>query len=184
MKPRLRLLVVLLGFLAPHSASGQKTYALGVGGGPAIPVGQHLSDTQKTGYNAAVMLAIGVADLPLGIRLDGMLNQFPRRDVLTPQSGAGAYSFRVMGALANLVYAFPGTSAKPYLVAGAGLYTTKSMFEGAKAERDWGFNAGVGATFGLGPFATFIESRYHSISRSAEKGGVIQFVPVTVGLLF
>jgi hypothetical protein len=130
------------------------------------------------------MLAIGVGDLPLGLRLDGLFNQFPRRDVLTPQSGAGAYSFRVMGALANLIYAFPGTTAKPYIVAGAGLYSTKSNFAGSKAESDWGFNAGVGATFGLGPFATFIESRYHSISRSADKGGVIQFVPVTFGLLF
>jgi hypothetical protein len=89
-----------------------------------------------------------------------------------------------MGALANLVYAFPGTTAKPYLVAGAGFYSTKSMFSGSKADTDWGFNAGVGATFGLGPFATFIESRYHSISRSADKGGVIQYVPVTFGLLF
>jgi hypothetical protein len=184
MKLRLRVLVLLLGLLAPQAVRAQKTYAIGIGGGPAVPVGHHLNDTQKTGYNGAIMLAIGVADLPLGLRLDGIFDQFPRRNVLTPQSGAGVYSFRVMGALANLIYAFPGTTAKPYIIAGAGLYSTKSMFVGSKAESDWGFNAGVGATFGVGPFATFIESRYHSISRAADKGGVIQFVPVTFGLLF
>jgi len=32
--------------------------------------------------------------------------------------------------------------------------------------------------------AAFIESRYHSISRSAAKGGVFQFVPITVGFMF
>jgi hypothetical protein len=131
------------------------------------------------------MLAIGVADLPLGLRLDGVFAQFPRRDVVTPQTGgAGGHSFRIMGALANIVYAFPGTTAKPYVIAGAGLYSTKAIVAGSKRDNDWGFNAGVGATFGLGPFASFIESRYHSISRSADKGGVVQFVPVTIGLLF
>jgi hypothetical protein len=186
MRRHLQLAALLLvGLLGPQSARAQKTYALGLGGGPSIPVGHHLSDTQKAGYNAAVMLAIGVADLPLGLRLDGIFNQFSRRDVLTPQNGgAGVNSFRVVGAIANLVYAFPATTAKPYVVAGAGYYSTKAIFAGSKADNNWGFNAGVGATFGLGPFATFIESRYHSISRSADKGGVIQFVPVTIGLLF
>ena len=185
MKRYFHYALVLLGLLSPGAVRAQKTYALGIGGGPSIPVGHHLGDTQKAGYNAAIMMAIGVADLPLGLRVDGIFSQFPRRDVLTPQNGgAGAYSFRVTGALANLVYAFPGTTAKPYIVAGAGLYSTKSIFAGSKRESDWGFNAGVGATFGLGPFATFIESRYHSISRSADKGGVIQFVPITLGLLF
>jgi hypothetical protein len=177
--------VMFLSVVAACPIGAQKTYALGVGGGPAMPVGRHLSDAQKAGYDAAVMLAIGVADLPIGFRLDGVFNQFSRRDGQAPQNGgAGAYAFRAMGAIVNLVYTFPGTSAKPYVIAGAGLYSTKTIFAGSKAESDWGYNAGVGATFGIGPFATFIESRYHSISRAVDKGGVIQFVPVTVGLLF
>jgi hypothetical protein len=90
----------------------------------------------------------------------------------------------VTGALANIVYAFPGTSAKPYILAGAGLYNSRTDVAGAKAQSNVGFNAGLGATFAFGPFATFVESRYHSISRSAAKGGVFQFVPITFGLLF
>ena len=179
------LFTSLLAVVLPSSAIAQKTYAIGVGGGAAIPVGNHLSDTQNVGYNGTVMLAVGVEDLPFGLRLDGMFNQFGRRDILTPQSGgAGAYSFRIMGALANLVYAFPGSTAKPYLVAGAGLYNTKLNGAGSKSENDWGFNGGVGATFGIGSVAMFLESRYHSISRSDDKGGVVQFVPITLGLLF
>jgi opacity protein-like surface antigen len=83
-----------------------------------------------------------------------------------------------------LIFAFSGTSAKPYVVVGGGLYNTKGDIPGAKSQNNLGFNAGLGATFGLGPVAAFLESRYHSISRKDIKGGVIQFVPITVGLLF
>ncbi len=184
MKRHLYLAAMLVAAIVPAAASAQKTYAVGVGGGAAIPVGR-LNDTQKSGYNGTVMLAIGVAELPLGLRLDGIFNQFSRRNVQSAQAGgAGAYSFRATGLLGNLIYAFPGTTAKPYLIAGTGLYSTKTIAAGAKSENHWGFNGGVGATFGLGPFATFIESRYHLVSRTPAQGGVIHFVPVTIGLLF
>src|SRR6185503_6366024 len=161
--------------------SGQKTYALGAGGGGAIPVGR-LSDSQSSGYNGMVVLAIGVAELPIGVRFDGIYNKFTYRTA--PVGSPAASDLRVAAALGNLLFAFSGTSAKPYVVVGGGLYNTKGDIPGAKSQNSLGFNAGLGATFGLGPLAGFLESRYHSISRSASKGGVIQFVPITVGLLF
>jgi hypothetical protein len=172
-------LVSSLAFSSP--ALGQKTYALGVGGGGAIPVGK-LSDTQSTGYNGLVVIAIGVADLPIGVRFDGIYNKFLYRTA--PVGSPSASDLRVAAAIGNLIFAFSGTSAKPYVVVGGGLYNTKGDIPGAKSQNNFGFNAGVGATFGLGPFATFLESRYHTISRKAAKGGVIQFVPITVGFLF
>jgi hypothetical protein len=165
-------------------ASGQKTYALGLGGGAAIPVGK-LSDTQKTGFNAMVTLAIGVSDLPFGVRFDGIYNSLSRTDVTTAQGGTAINSeLRVKAALANLVYAFPGTSSKAYIIAGGGLYNSKPDLDGAKAQNNFGVNGGLGATFGFGPVAAFIEARYHSISRSEAKGGVYQFVPITLGVMF
>jgi hypothetical protein len=172
--------------LLPSSASGQKTYALGFGGGAAIPVGK-LSDTQKTGYNGIVLLAVGAAELPIGIRFDAMYNNILSASQVIPAQGGGAapsVDLRVMSALANLVFAFPGTNAKVYVVAGGGLYNSKPDVSGAKSQNNLGFNGGLGTTFGTGPFAMFIEARYHSVSRSAAKGGVYQFVPVTLGLLF
>lgn len=163
---------------------GQRTYALGFGGGASIPVGK-LSDAQNTGYNGIVVLAIGVAELPIGVRFDGIYNNLLNNKLVYPAgSGIVSSDLRITGALLNLIYAFPGTTAKPYVIAGGGLYSTKADLAGAKAQNDFGFNAGIGATFGLGPFATFLESRYHTISRDAAKGGVVQFIPITVGLLF
>lgn len=177
--------VVLVAFLAlallPRAGLAQRTFALGVGGGAAIPVGK-FSDTQKPGYNGLVVLAIGVAELPFGVRFDGIYNTFEFRTA--PAAGTSSSDPRVMGALFNVIFAFPGTTSKPYLIAGGGLYNTRGDIPGAKSENNFGFNVGLGTTLGVGPFAAFLESRYHTISRSAAEGGVMQFVPITIGLLF
>lgn len=182
MKRLLRTTLIFLSLILAASsvAFGQKTYAVALGGGAAIPVGK-LNDAQKTGYSAIAALAIGVADLPVGVRFDGVYNHLPAK----AQSGATTSpDLRVIGALANLIFAFPGTSAKPYMIVGGGLYNSKTDLAGAKSQNNFGVNAGLGATFGIGPFAIFLESRYHSISRSVKKGGVFQFVPITMGVMF
>ena len=173
---------LILSIAVSTASHGQKSYALGLGGGAAIPVGK-LSDVQKTGYNVMAVLAVGRPDLPVGLRFDGIYNNLRRTD---PVSGGSVTSsdLRVIAALVNLVYAFPGTSAKTYILAGGGLYNTKPDVPGAKAQNNFGSNAGLGITFGFGPFAAFLESRYHSISRSTKKGGVFQFVPITAGFMF
>ena len=175
--------MLILSVLAlPAAGRAQKSYALGFGGGAAIPVGK-LGDTQKMGYNAIITLAIGVSELPIGVRFDGIYN-----NLLHPSQaasgGAPTSDLRVKAALGNLVYAFPGTTAKVYLLAGGGLYNSKPDVAGAKSENSFGVNGGIGATFGFGPFAAFLESRYHSVSRKQAEGGVYQFVPITLGVLF
>jgi hypothetical protein len=64
-------------------SAAQKSYALAIGGGAAIPVGK-MSDTQKTGVNGLVSLALGVAELPIGIRIDGIYNKLPRSEGTLP----------------------------------------------------------------------------------------------------
>jgi hypothetical protein len=174
-------IAIFCSLIVPSVASAQKSYALGIGGGAAIPVGK-LSKTQSTGYNGIAALAIGVADLPVGVRFDGIYNNLVH--AAAPAGSASFSDLRVIGALGNLIFAFSGTSAKPYLIVGGGLYNTKLDVAGAKSENYFGVNAGFGATFGVGPLATFFETRYHSIARKAAKGGVMQFVPITVGLMF
>lgn len=179
--PLLRLLLLLgLSISVPVTVSAQKSYALGVGGGAAIPVGK-LGDVQKTGYSALVILAVGSPDGSIGLRFDGIYNNLTHS---TTPAGTPSADFRVAGVLVNLVYAFPGTYAKPYLIAGSGWYGSRVDTTGAKSQSNVGFNAGLGTTFGFGPAAAFIEARYHTISRSVAKGGVFQFVPITFGLMF
>lgn len=179
------LIIVLLCFPAwSESAYAQNSYALGIGGGVAIPVGS-LKDVQTSGFNALISLALGVAELPIGVRIDGIYNQFPRNGTASTASDpSNTSSFRATGVLGNLIFAFPGTSTKAYLITGGGLYYTKVDLAGAKSERNPGLNAGAGFTFGLGPIASFVEARYHFIRRQPDKGGVIHFVPITLGIMF
>jgi hypothetical protein len=165
-------------------AGGQNSYAIAIGGGAALPVGR-LKDAQTSGFNALVSLALGVAELPIGVRIDGIYNRFPRNGIISPASGpSNTYSFRATGILGNLIFAFPGTSTKAYVIAGGGLYYTRLDVAGAKSERDPGLNAGAGFTFGLGPIASFVEARYHFVRRPPDKGGVVHFVPITLGIMF
>ena len=174
--------ILLFGEIATSSpVLAQKTYALALGGGAAIPVGK-LGDVQNTGYNAIAALALGLSDLPMGIRFDGIYNNLSHPK--TPAGGTATSDLRVGGALANFVFTFPGTSSKAYIIAGLGWYNSKPDTPGAKSQNNWGVNGGLGATFAFGPVATFVEARYHSVSRSASKGGVYQFVPITLGIMF
>jgi len=166
-------------------ASAQKSYAVGVSGGAGIPTGK-FNDAYSTGYNASVFIALGVPDLPIGVRFDGVYNQFAGRTVLVTGGAAEVEipDLRLIGAVGNLIYTFPGTTAKPFIVTGAGFYNSKDDSPGAKSRNDFGFSAGLGATFGLGGLTAVIEARYHGISRDTDAGGNIHFVPVTLGLVF
>jgi hypothetical protein len=173
------VLVILPALTISLPAAAQKTYAIALGGGVAIPVGK-LSSTQNTGYNGMAALAMGLSDLPIGIRFDAIYNS-----LLRPGTGSGTSTdLRVGGVSANFIFTFAGTSAKAYAIAGVGWYNSRVDTPGTKSQNDWGANGGLGATFAFGPLATFVESRYHSVSRSEEKGGVYQFVPITIGLMF
>lgn len=177
------LAVAIIGVITISAQSAaQKSYALGIGGGAAIPVGT-MSDTQKTGVNGLVSLALGVAELPIGVRIDGIYNNLPRSKGTLPV-GSGTSSLRILGVLGNAVYAFSGTSVKTYLIAGGGLYNTRLDLDNAKSENHLGLNAGAGMTFGFGPIASFIEARYHFISRQPAQGGVLHYVPITFGFMF
>ena len=59
MKQILRAIPISLciSFMASSHVLAQKTYAIGLGGGTAIPVGK-LKDAQKAGYNGIAMLAM------------------------------------------------------------------------------------------------------------------------------
>jgi hypothetical protein len=181
-RPLLLLFLAISGFSQP--ALAQKSYAVGFGGGGSIPVGR-LKDAQNSGFNGLVSLALGVAELPIGIRIDGIYNRFPGSGASSRTTGpANTSSFRVTGVLGNLIFAFPGTTTKAYVITGGGFYYTKLDAVGAESERDAGLNAGAGFTFGLGPIASFVEARYHFIRRPPAKGGVIHFVPITLGIMF
>lgn len=157
------------------SAQSAKPISLGISAGAAIPVGD-LSDDYNTGYNGTVSLQFQSSGSPIGIRIDGMYNKLANKDERPLLA-----DIKILSANANIVYALPGVGIRPYLIGGAGIYSYKPDISGVDAQSDLGVNGGIGASFPLSGFNTFVEARFHHIFT---EGYATQFVPVTFGISF
>ena len=70
----------------------------------------------------------------------------------------------------------------PYAIAGLGPYHVScSGPASCRSSTRVGYNAGLGIRFGALLIHGFAEARYHYVSTP---GGSVQYVPVTIGLLF
>jgi hypothetical protein len=164
---------------APRVSQAQlglvKPFQLGVAGGVAQP----MSDTQDAaalGYNATAALGISLPFIPVGLRIDGAYNAFGEKD------GIGAKTHTI-SATGNAVWRLPNIGIAPYLIGGAGLYMVSVTPTGGSAvtENHLGWNAGAGVNLPLSVFKAFVEARYNRVSLD---GGSMQFVPVTLGIMF
>jgi hypothetical protein len=169
----------------------------GIMGGATIPLSS-LSDEEKTGWNAGVLVSIGVPLVPVSFRIDGQWQQMSGKSILTGTQLGGASAFqdlRIIDGTANVVYTFGAAlPAKFYLIGGAGIYNERFKDQNSDAHADgtkFGLNGGVGFKFQLTGFATFIEARYHNVihGRAFDDGAnsnakSLQFVPISVGITF
>jgi len=165
--------LMALGVVA-GPVQAQRRTSVGFAAGATVPVGD-LGDGTSTGFHVLGTLAVsGTASTPIGFRFDGMYNSLSGKS-----SGPDVNVWTVNG---NLVYAFPGgTTATPYIIAGAGWYNSKADESGAESSNDIGINAGIGARFALSGFSTFAEVRFHNIFSDPNSA---QMIPLTFGILF
>jgi hypothetical protein len=165
------------------SAQSNKAISLGISGGAAIPVSD-LGEDFTTGYNGTVSLMFRSLGSPIGLRVDGMYNHMSVKDDRTIGiPGFGTLdAIAISSANANLVYNLPGTGITPYLIGGAGVYNLKSDVSDADdpdSINKFGVNGGIGASFPLSGFTTFIEARYHHVF---SENVATKFIPVTFGI--
>ena len=161
----------------PFEARAQNPVQLGIAGGVSLPSG-FLSDVANTGFNGTVTLGMTPALIPLGIRIDGAINQFAIKDDIADGD------VRLLSLTGNLVYKIPGAMVSPYLIGGAGLYNTRvdvPSFFGSESENKFGWNVGGGINMPLSGFSTFIEARYNQVQTDGE---TLKFIPITFGILF
>jgi hypothetical protein len=166
--------LVLVSMPASAQLSVLKPISLGIAGGGSLPMAD-LKDGIETGYNGTVALAIKLPMVPVGLRLDGALNHFG--------SKVGDGNLNVISGTANLTYHLPSIGVSPYVIGGAGMYSSvvsASGLSGARAN-DFGWNAGAGINLPLTVFKAFVEARYNSVS---VEGGKMEFVPLTFGIMF
>jgi hypothetical protein len=161
------------------AAQSNKAVSIGISGGAAIPVGD-FGDLYSTGWNGTGSLMFRSLGSPLGIRVDGMYNRLSVKDDVI---GIPFDNVSIASANANLVYNLSGVGITPYLIGGAGAYWLKGHGDGfdGDSESKLGVNGGIGASFQLSGFNTFIEARYHHVFTDEN---ATQFIPVTFGISF
>jgi hypothetical protein len=163
---------------APRTSQAQlgllKPFQLGIAGGAAQPMSD-LSTGNNMGYNGTVAMAINLPFIPVGLRVDGAYNQFGQK--------TGGAKLHIMSATGNVVWRLPSIGLSPYLIGGAGLYipTVQAPGLASASENHLGWNAGAGINLPLSVFNAFVEARYNRVT---VKGGSMQFVPVTFGIMF
>lgn len=167
--------LVLVSMPASAQLSVVKPISIGIAGGGSLPMSD-FADASNTGYNGTLVVALKLPMIPLGLRLDGAYNHFGAKGV----DG----SMNVASATGNLTWNLPSVGISPYLIGGAGVYSSVATVSGLGSSaraNDFGWNAGAGIKLPLVMFSTFIEARYNRVS---VEGGSMEFVPVTFGIMF
>jgi opacity protein-like surface antigen len=192
--------LVLSAVFAPVSAQAivSSPIRFGIMGGATSPLGD-FSDVAKTGWNAGVLMNIGVPLVPVSFRIDGQWQQLKGKNFDANFPGGGSLvthdDWRIIDGTANVVYTFGAAlPAKFYLIGGAGVYNVRVKnddFDASASSTKFGLNGGVGFKFQLTGFSTFIEARYHNVIHGTAVGDVndnhaesLQFVPISVGITF
>jgi opacity protein-like surface antigen len=185
--------------LSASAAKAQRPVSFGIALGASMPSGD-LSDAEEMGYHAMASLGFSPPALPVGLRIDGMLNQFTGKTYTESGVSVKGGDLRVIALLANATFGMPMAASpiSPYLIGGLGMYMSSdpkaeddpaTPEEEGKGTSDMGFNVGVGTKFSLAGFGTFAEVRYHKIMVGDKdpvtgKKPSISFIPITVGITF
>ncbi|MEP7087791.1 MAG: outer membrane beta-barrel protein [Gemmatimonadota bacterium] len=197
---RTAITAAVLGLVLSATAASVSAQAVvsspvrfGIMGGATVPLSD-FSDAAKTGWNAGILMNIGVPLVPVSFRIDGQWQQLKGKNFDVGKGGVSHDDFRIIDGTANVVYTFGAAlPTKFYLIGGAGVYNVRvknTDFDLNASGTKFGLNGGVGFKFQLTGFSTFIEARYHNVIHGTDIGDVsgnaksLQFVPISVGITF
>lgn len=178
-------LLFILAAASVALAQGSAGVHFGIAGGASFPNGD-TGNVYDTGYHGSVLLNFNAPVAPIGLRIEGM---YARMD---EKSGLGSGHLQVGSGTANIVVGPRAIAFRPYFIGGGGYYRVKFTATGIPVSLEntqdkFGWNAGGGISFGLGPVAAiFVEARYIRVETDPNfvTGSHFTFVPVTVGFVF
>lgn len=164
-----------------HGSSGG--LRLGAYGGATLPVST-TARGMDAGWTAGAVIDFTVPSFPLGLRLDGSYQR------ARPSGATATGSFQVWGGDLDVILTVPGRLPfRPYLIAGPGLYGTKSSIASSPSvaraatitsHARFALNGGVGVRSEGGGVGAFLEARYLYIYTPHTR---TRLVPVLFGIV-
>ncbi|HEX2721359.1 MAG TPA: hypothetical protein VHM24_00475 [Gemmatimonadaceae bacterium] len=199
-----RSLIVLAAIAMPaladpaiaQSGFGTRLTA-GVLGGATFPRGA-FDDEVGYGWHAGAFGKIRLYG-PLDGRIDGAYAKFGKKELVATGGALTTEAYVTFGTASVSINlgadsaAYPGdNTVSPYLLGGLGRYSLDfeaECIQGTcgtipEVKTFWGVNVGGGATVPLAGIRTFVEGRYHRISRAEVEGGARVMVLLSVGVKF
>jgi hypothetical protein len=185
---KLGLVVAAVGAVSVTSVHAQVRGIIGAG--LSVPVGD-FADANGGGAKAGGGTAfIGAEWLPsgrnLGVRVDADFTQFCTT-FCDASGGDLDVKHQVLNANLSGILELPvGTTGniRPYLLAGAGVYSHKLHGKDVAAnadatQTDFGVSGGLGLNIAVGRIGLFAEGRFHNIFAD---GSDLQYIPMTLGV--
>lgn len=176
-------LVALAALPMVAQAQSTRTVSVGVSGGMSVPMGD-LSDSFDAGYNVAGHVYFKPSTMKLALRGDVSYDSW---------KGKGSNSvvdakLSALGITGNGIFYVGESTAsmRPYLLVGGGMYRTKSTttvanIESSSTSTDPGIQGGLGLSFNLSGFNTFLEAKYVNVFGDNDS---YNFVPISFGVRF
>lgn len=179
---RIRLLVPVAMLLLAAGTAGAQIPSITLFGGAVMPTGD-ASNGLNAGFTVGGALDMHVPVMPLGLRAEGSYSRFGLQNLPAGVTGnTSDLGFNLNAVLTIL----PLPLFHPYITAGPSYSNLKvSGSDGTNSssasEGHWGYNAGGGIDFGLGPIGMRLDARYKHISVN---GSSWTSVPLTLGFRF
>ena len=189
--------IVVLG-LAAAGLTADPAYAqqepslgisFGIGGGVSVPVAS-VRQRFKTGFNGQALMQYDFAEAPFALRAEFSYQSFDLQGPALKLAGATSGTGTLLAGVGTLKAYLSRGHVRPYLLAGAGLYTVKIEPDGAgmatRSNARLGVNGGGGFMFTFGSLSLYTESRFEHlfVDRAADGVDSIEIVPLTCGVLF
>jgi len=179
---RIRLLVPVAMLLLAAGAAGAQIPSITLFGGAVMPTGD-AGNGLNAGFTAGAALDMHMPATPFGVRAEGSYSRFGLQDLptgVTANTSDVGFNLNAVMTVLNLGL------LKPYITAGPSysklkLSASDGTNSGSDSQSHWGYNAGGGLDFGLGPIGMRLDVRYKHISVD---GGSWTSVPMTVGFRF
>jgi hypothetical protein len=177
------LALALLTARRPIAAQEQRPISFGVGAGVPFPLGEFRREVNP-GLRVLGTMTLGAPAVPFGLRLDAAYDRFGFTSAPVDAAGRSTGAQQIVSVTLDPTYRLSGAASPlaPYLIGGVGSYsigcTGVASCDGVTRV---GWNAGLGARFTTVGVRWFTEARYHRVKLP---GTSVQYVPITIGLLF